>query len=109
MKRRELMNEPSDDWALAADVDPVTIIASATCRHAARSLPWSARHHAPVQSRDRVERGQNRTLLPGRNVGGVLTGEGNSPVDFAQVLVMLLARFLGPPAKAALQGPVRNR
>jgi hypothetical protein len=61
----------------------------------------SARHHALVQSRDRVERGQNGTLLPGRKVGGVLTGESNSPVDVAQVLVMLLARFLGPPAEAA--------
>src|SRR5262249_13835309 len=54
-----------------------------------------------MQSRDCVERRQNRALLPGWNVGGVLTGENDTPVDGAQVLVMLPARFLGPPAKAA--------
>src|SRR5580704_8498302 len=61
----------------------------------------STRHHASVQSRNRVERGQNRTFLPGRNMGDVLTGEDDSPVDRAQVLVMLVACFLGPPAEAA--------
>jgi len=39
MKRRELMNEPSDDWALAADINPATTIASAMCHHPATVVP----------------------------------------------------------------------
>jgi hypothetical protein len=53
------MNEPSDDGVSAADaVAPAKIMATGSC--ATRVMTWSARQSAPVQARDRVERGQNR-------------------------------------------------
>ena len=94
------MNEPSDDGVSAADaVAPAKIMATGSC--ATRVMTWSARQSAPVQARDRVERGQNRVLLPGRNVGDVIAGQHDPPVDGAEILVMLLASAVGPPAKAA--------
>ena len=94
------MNEPSDDGVSAADaVAPAKIMATGSC--ATRVMTWSARQSAPVQARDRIERGQNRALLPGRNVEDVLAGQHDPPVDGAEILVMLLASAVGPPAKAA--------
>ena len=59
----------------------------------------SAVDHAPMQPRDRVECRQYRALLPGRQVGGMLAGEHDPPVERAEILVVLLARLLGPDAK----------
>ena len=85
------MNEPSDDGVSAADaVAPAKIMATGSC--ATRVMTWSARQSAPVQARDRVERGQNRVLLPGRNVGDVIAGQHDPPVDGAEIRVMLFRR-----------------
>ena len=49
-------------------------------------------NHALVQAFDRRERGQDRTLLPGIDVGAMLTGEHGAAVDRTKVLVVVLAR-----------------
>jgi len=44
--------------------------------------------HTIVQPRDGVERGENRALLPHRDIGCVLAGEHDSPIDLAQVVAL---------------------
>ena len=51
-----------------------------------------------MQPPDRIQRGQDRALLPGRQLGGVLAGEHDAAVDLAEIGVMLLARILRPVA-----------
>ena len=52
--------------------------------------------HTIVQPRDGVERGENRAFLPHRDIGCVLAGEHDSPIDLAQVVVVLRPNFLRP-------------
>ena len=54
-----------------------------------------------VQPRDGIERGEDRALLPHRNVGSMFASEHDPPVDLAQVVVMLGALLLGPVAGAS--------
>ena len=54
-----------------------------------------------MQPGDGVERRQNGSLLPGRNVGGVLARQHDPAVDLAEIVVMLRPRLVGPVAGAA--------
>ena len=54
-----------------------------------------------MQALDRVQRRQDGALLPGRNVGGVLAGQNDSPIDLTEVVVMRFSRFIRPVARAA--------
>src|SRR5208282_1926329 len=61
----------------------------------------SRRDHPLMQAADRVERREDRPLLPGGNEGGVFAGEHNPSVDPAKVVVMGTTRFVRPIAGAA--------
>src|SRR6516162_9926570 len=65
-----------------------------------------AREHAAMQARDRVERGQERALLPAAQIGGMLAGEQDASIERAQVLVVARARRVGPAAAAAEHGGI---
>src|SRR4051812_5934241 len=69
-----------------------------------RKRPASCLHHTLVQPTDRIERGENRALLPGWQRGGVLAGEHDASVDLAEILVVLRAPLLRPVAAAAERG-----
>src|SRR6202041_1265067 len=56
---------------------------------------------ALVKPADGIERRGDRSFLPSANKRCVLARERNSPVDLAQVVVVLGARRGGPHAKAA--------
>src|ERR1700674_4437950 len=104
MKRNGLANERSGDCAAATDAPAATATAvSASNRTFSTDtrIPPSAGDHAPMQPRNGVEGGQDRTFLPGRQIGGVLAGERDASVDRAQILVVLLAGIGAPDAVAA--------
>src|SRR5271167_3118631 len=57
--------------------------------------------HALVQPCDGVERRQDGSLLPRRNVGSVLARQHDPAVDLAEIVVMLRPCLVGPVAGAA--------
>src|SRR5258708_4036651 len=54
----------------------------------------------PMQPRDRVERGQHRALLPGRQVGGVFARQHDASVERTEIVIVLLARRIAPLREA---------
>src|SRR5690242_4718857 len=66
-----------------------------------REPPASCLHHALMQPDDRIERREDRALLPGRQGGSMLAREHDAAVDLAEIFVMLRAPLLRPVAAAA--------
>src|ERR1700693_619618 len=67
-------------------------------RLAASSLP---RDYALVQPLHGIERRENGSLLPGRQIGGVLASEHDASVDCTEILVVIVECLVGPQAEAA--------
>ena len=69
--------------------------------------PGSLLHRPLMEARNGVERGQDRALLPGRQIGRMLAGQHQPAVEGAQILVMRRPALVGPIAGAA-QGEGRT-
>src|SRR5262249_51443343 len=67
----------------------------------ARELCASCLHYAFMQPPDRIERGQDRPLLPGRQCGGVLTCENDAIIHLAEIAIVLTPRLFGPVTAAS--------
>src|SRR5579859_560649 len=67
----------------------------------AASCSFSLRERALMQPADRVESGGHGAFLPAAEEGGVFAGEGNAPVDLAQIVVMRGARLVAPHAETS--------
>src|ERR1700754_1138008 len=81
------------DEASDISISPAVInLAGSIRRNDIASVP----DDAFVQPGNGVERRQDRAFLPRRNVGGVLARQNDPAVDLAQIVVMLLSRFLTP-------------
>src|SRR5436853_6478363 len=57
-------------------------------------------HHAIVQPRNGIERGENGSLLPRRKRGRMFTRQRDPSVDLAQIAIVRGARLLAPVAAA---------
>src|SRR5438105_6125758 len=57
-------------------------------------------HHAIMQPRNGIERGENSSLLPCRKRGRMLTRQRDPSVDLAQIAIVRDARLLAPVAAA---------
>src|SRR5215475_10149093 len=105
MKRTGLLNEPSPDCAAAGALIDRSTGTTPTAKYLILVtiwwLPWLTGNDALVQPGDRVERREDRALLPGRNIRGMLAGERDAAVDGTQVAIVLLAHVVIPLAEAA--------